>query len=102
MGVLTAAKSGNEQSVATAKAAFFANGDQVAAFLHGANPKHWPLADMLDEQMPGAPVVIALAIDRAHRALHPVRYSPRRHIRHLVDAAKPATGIMGGILRTFL
>jgi hypothetical protein len=64
VGVLAAAKSGNAQSVATAKAAFFANGNQVAAFLHAANPKHWALSDMRTMMRIHLNQVIALAVDQ--------------------------------------
>jgi hypothetical protein len=64
VGVLKAAKSGNAQSVATAKAAFFANGNQVAAFLHAANPHHWALSDMRTMMRIHLNQVIALAVDQ--------------------------------------
>jgi len=43
VGVLKAAKTGNQAQVDQAKAAFYANGNQIADFLHGANPGNWPL-----------------------------------------------------------
>jgi hypothetical protein len=46
VAVLKAAKSGDSKALATAKTAFYANGDQVARFLHAANPQHWSLAAM--------------------------------------------------------
>lgn len=45
-GVLAAAKSGDATKLETAKAAWYANGQSIAAFLSGANPGSWPLADM--------------------------------------------------------
>jgi hypothetical protein len=41
--ILTAAKAGNADALATAKAAWYANAAQIAEFLHGLNPKLWPL-----------------------------------------------------------
>jgi hypothetical protein len=38
VAVLQAAKAGDATQIATAKAAFYANGNQVARFLHAANP----------------------------------------------------------------
>jgi hypothetical protein len=64
VGVLKAAKSGDAQAVAKAKAAFFANGNQVAAFLHAANPEHWALADMRTMMRIHLNQVIALAVDQ--------------------------------------
>jgi hypothetical protein len=43
VGVLKAAKTGNPAEVDQAKAALYANGNQIADFLHGANPGNWPL-----------------------------------------------------------
>jgi hypothetical protein len=43
VGVLKAAKTGNPAEVEQAKAAFYANGNQIADFLHAANPGNWPL-----------------------------------------------------------
>jgi hypothetical protein len=64
VGVLAAAKSGDAHAVATAKAKFFANGNQVAAFLHAANPKHWALSDMRTMMRIHLNQVIALAVDQ--------------------------------------
>jgi hypothetical protein len=41
VAVLGAAKSGDSNATATAKAAFYANGNRIARFLHAANPHHW-------------------------------------------------------------
>ena len=43
VAILTAAKAGNAAKVKQATAAWYANANQIAAFLHSANPKHWPL-----------------------------------------------------------
>ncbi len=44
--VLAAAKAGDTAKVNDAKARWYANADDIAAFLNSANPKAWPLADM--------------------------------------------------------
>jgi hypothetical protein len=44
--LVTAAKAGDAAKIATAKTKWYSNGDDIAAFLSGANPKHWPLGDM--------------------------------------------------------
>lgn len=42
-GVLKAAQSGNPAELDQAKTAFYANGNQIAEFLHNAEPGNWPL-----------------------------------------------------------
>jgi hypothetical protein len=44
--LIDAAKAGDQSAVETQRAAWYANADQIAAALHGLNPKHWPLADL--------------------------------------------------------
>ncbi|MGZ4890074.1 MAG: hypothetical protein ACXWBH_12890 [Candidatus Angelobacter sp.] len=44
--LIEAAKSGDKAKVGEASAKWYANADEIAAFLSGANPTNWPLADM--------------------------------------------------------
>jgi hypothetical protein len=44
--VLSAAKAGSQSALGDALDRWYANGDDVAAFLHAANPDHWPLEHM--------------------------------------------------------
>lgn len=44
--LLNAAKAGDSGGVNRASAAWYVNANEIAAFLHDANPKHWGLADM--------------------------------------------------------
>ena len=44
--LLNAAKAGDSAAVEEAAAAWYANGDEIAAFLNQANPGNWPLAEM--------------------------------------------------------
>ena len=44
--VLAAAKSGDQDATGKAVAAWYANGNDIGDFLHSANPREWPRADM--------------------------------------------------------
>ena len=44
--LLAAAKAGDAARLAEVKAKWYANADDIAAFLHNANPKNWSLGDM--------------------------------------------------------
>ena len=44
--VLAAAKAGDATALADAQARWYANGNEIAAFLAAANPRNWPLAEM--------------------------------------------------------
>ena len=44
--LLIAAKAGNDAAFEEANEAWYANARAIAGFLHEANPRHWPLADM--------------------------------------------------------
>lgn len=44
--VLVAAKAGDEAALADAQARWEGNADEIAAFLHAANPRHWRLSMM--------------------------------------------------------
>jgi hypothetical protein len=43
--LITAAKNGNTAGYNAAHADWYANGEEIAVFLNGANPEHWGLAD---------------------------------------------------------
>jgi hypothetical protein len=44
--LLQAAKSGDQTQIGTASAAWYRNANQIADFLHAANPRRWPRAEM--------------------------------------------------------
>jgi hypothetical protein len=46
VALLQAAKSGDQTAIAKASAAWYANANQIADFLHAANPHAWPRATM--------------------------------------------------------
>ncbi|MBS1880756.1 MAG: hypothetical protein JST31_14695 [Actinobacteria bacterium] len=62
VAVLAAAKSGDAAAIAKAKSAFYANGDQVAGFLHSANPDHWSLPEMRTMMRVHLNQVVGLAV----------------------------------------
>lgn len=44
--LLQAARSGDDDAFADAREAWYANADEIARFLHAANPRRWSLADL--------------------------------------------------------
>ena len=44
--IVTAAKAGDNAKVTSENTRWRDNATQIATFLHGANPKHWPLATL--------------------------------------------------------
>ena len=64
VATVLAAKSGNAAATQKAKAAFYANGNQVASFLHKANPKFWSLAAMRTMMRVHLNQVVELAVDQ--------------------------------------
>jgi len=86
--LLTAAKNGDAEGFAAAKADWYRNGDDIARFLANANP-HWPLADMQAAMTTHLDTTLAEAVARltgdwsadvaAYDAVH-------EHILHMADA----------------
>ena len=93
--LLQAAKSGDQNAISKASTAWYANGNQIAAFLHSANPRNWSTKDMrsmmkihLDETLKEAQDRLAgnFAADiRDYDAVH-------RHILEMADML--SNGIM--------
>ena len=98
VAVLQAAKAGDQAGTATAVAAWYANGNDIADFLHAANPRQWSRADMrammkthLDETLKEAQDRLAgrFAADvEDYDAVH-------RHILEMADM------LSDGIMRQF-
>ncbi len=64
VAVLKTSKAGNAQATKTAEAAFYANGVQIAMFLHAASPRYWSLGAMETMMRTHLNQVIGLAVDQ--------------------------------------
>jgi hypothetical protein len=64
VAVLKAAKAGDAAATKKASAAFYANGNQIASFLHKANPDHWPLGALKTMMRIHLDQVVGLAVDQ--------------------------------------
>ena len=98
VAVLKAAKSGNASAVAKAKAAFYANGNQIASFLHSANPAHWSLDAMKSMMRIHLDQVVALAGDQLNGHYGAAIRLYDVYIDHILDMADM---LSEGIMRQF-
>jgi hypothetical protein len=64
VATVLAAKSGNAAATQKAKAALYANGRQIARFLHQANPQFWSLAAMQTMMRVHLNQVVKLAVEQ--------------------------------------
>jgi hypothetical protein len=62
--LLAAAKAGDQAKVATQKARWYRNADDIAGFLSTANPKNWPLAKTKAEMKMHLDLTLKEATDR--------------------------------------
>ncbi|MGH9175636.1 MAG: hypothetical protein ACRD1H_14820, partial [Vicinamibacterales bacterium] len=62
--ILTAAKAGDDAGLNSALADWYANADEIAAFLHGANPRAWPLGEMTRMMREHLDLTLAEAVAR--------------------------------------
>ena len=96
--LLEAAKSGDSAATAKAKAAFYANGDQVARFLHAANPRHWSLNAMETMMRIHLDQVVALAVDQLEGHYPAAIRLYDVYIGHILDMADM---LSAGIIEQF-
>lgn len=61
---VVAAKAGDTAKLTAAEKAFFANGNQIASFLHAANPHNWSLKAMKTMMRIHLNQVLGLAVDQ--------------------------------------
>ena len=100
--VIAAAKAGDSAKLGDAQARWVANADRIAAFLHGANPRHWPLPVLKAEMHMHLQLTTEEAVARlqgnwtadvaAYDKVH-------RHILHMSDIL--ANGIVDQFPRRF-
>ena len=96
VGVLKAVKSGDSSQITASEAAFSRNGNQIAAFLHTANPHFWSLPAMRKMMRVHLNQVLALATDRfkGHYAAEAREYDVYiDHIQSMADML--SSGIIG-------
>jgi nicotinamidase-related amidase len=62
--LLAAAKAGDKAKVDAASTKWYANADDIATFLNGANPKNWPLAAMKEAMKAHLDQTLKEAVDR--------------------------------------
>ena len=95
VAVLKAAKSGDPSATATAKNASYANGNQIASFLHAANPHHWSLGAMKMMMRIHLDQVVSLAVYQLKGNFAAAISLYSRYIGHILDMADMlSTGII--------
>jgi len=86
--LIAAAQTGDKAKIDAASAKWYANGDEIAAFLSAANPKHWPPADMKSEMRMHLDLTLAEATSRLHGDYaEDIRQFDKihQHILHMAD-----------------
>jgi hypothetical protein len=99
VATVLAAKSGNSAATKKAETAFYANGKQVASFLHKANPKFWPLAAMQTMMRVHLNQVVALAVDQIKGRYGAGIKLYDTYIHHILSGM--ADMLSNGIIRQF-
>jgi hypothetical protein len=64
--LIATAQAGDKASIGAASAKWYSNGDEIAAFLSGADPEHWPPAGMKSEMRMHLDLTLAEATARLH------------------------------------
>ncbi len=94
--VLDAAEAGDKAKLAAANARWYANADEIAAFLSSANPQFWPLATMKEMMKEHLDLTLAEAVAHLEKRYEDdvVAYEKvHLHILGLADAL--TAGIVG-------
>ena len=100
--LLTAAKAGDSAGVTAASTAWYANANEIAAFLHSANPRHWALADLKAMMKSHLDLTLKEALDRlgGHFAADVADYD-QVHAEILEMADTLSAGIIAQFPRKF-
>lgn len=96
--ILDAAKAGDTAKMDEAKTQWAGNADKIAEFLNGANPDHWPLADLKAEMKQHLDVTLEEATARLNGNVEAdaAAYDKvQAHILHLADR------LSAGIIQQF-
>jgi hypothetical protein len=64
--IITDAKAGDTQALQRDEAAWYANANEIAEFLHNLNPKKWPLADLRAMMKEHLDLTLTEAVDQLH------------------------------------
>lgn len=96
--LIAAAKSGDTTAVRAVSAQWYANGDSIADFLSGANPRNWPAATMRSAMRMHLDLTLKEAVARLHGdwAGDIAAYDEVHH--HILQMADV---LSGGIVRQF-
>jgi hypothetical protein len=98
VNVLQAAKSGNKARLSRAQSQWYANGRQIADFLHAANPHHLSTPAARRMMKIHLDQVIEQAVDELKGKFATSARAFGPYIRHILDMADM---ISGGIIRQF-
>jgi hypothetical protein len=100
--LLDAAKAGDEAATTAASTAWYANGDDIAAFLNAANPGAWPLDEMRAMMRDHLDLTLAEAVARLEgRYADDVAAYDRIHAQILHMADMLSDGITGQFPASF-
>ena len=96
---IKAAKAGDAGATKKASAAFYANGNQIASFLHKANPRNWPLGALQTMMRIHLNQVIGLAVDQIKSKYNAAIALYKSYINHLNVGM--ADMLSNGIIKQF-
>jgi Spy/CpxP family protein refolding chaperone len=100
--LVTAAKAGDQAAVERESRSWYRNANQIADFLHGANPSHWPRREMRSMMRDHLDLTLTEAVahlERRHRA--DIRAYDRVHRQILAMADMLSDGIAAQFPRRF-